>query len=159
MRNIAGALADTPENLRYWLQEPQAVGPGTRKGIAVLGMLLSILLLTACSTLLFPSYSRVEGGDVDRGRQALQAYGCGSCHVIPGVPGAVSYIGPPLDAWADRHYIAGALINTPENLILWLREPQTVEPGTAMPNMGVTEEDARDMSAYLYRLRRDTLQK
>lgn len=131
----------------------------TRKVMAVLGILLSLILLTACSALLFPSYSRVEGGDIDRGLQALQAYGCGSCHVIPGVPGAVSYVGPPLDAWAERHYIAGSLSNTPENLMLWLREPQTVEPGTAMPNMGVTEEDARHMSAYLYSLRRYTLRK
>lgn len=119
-----------------------------------IGLLLSLLLLTACSALLFPTYSRVAGGDPERGAQALHAYGCGACHVIPGVPGAVAYIGPPLDGWAERHYIAGTLSNTPDNLILWLREPQTVEPGTAMPNMDVTEQDARDMSAYLYTLRR-----
>lgn len=127
--------------------------------LEMLVFLGGLFLLTACSTLLFPSYSRVEGGDPDRGVQAIHAYGCGSCHAIPGVPGAVAYVGPPLDAWAERHYIAGALNNTPDNLILWLREPQTVEPGTAMPNMGVTEQDARDMSAYLYTLRRGTLRK
>ena len=125
-----------------------------RSGSWQLLLLSGVLLLSACSIPFLPSYSRVEGGDADRGAASLQAYGCGACHVIPGVPGAVSYVGPPLDAWADRHYIAGSLSNTPDNLILWLREPQTVEPGTAMPNMGVTEQAARDMSAYLYTLRR-----
>lgn len=117
------------------------------------GLVMSVLLLTACSTILFPSHSKVAGGDPERGAAALQAYGCGSCHAIPGVPGAVAYVGPPLDAWAERHYIAGALLNTPENLIYWLREPQAVEPDTAMPDLGVTEQDARDISAYLYTLR------
>ena len=42
-----------------------------------------------------------------------------------------------------------------ENLMLWIREPQTIEPGTAMPDMAVTEQDARDMGAYLYTLERD----
>lgn len=122
-----------------------------------LGSLVAMLFLTACSTILFPFYSKVPGGDPKRGEVALQTYGCGACHVIPGVPGAVSYVGPPLDAWAERHYIAGTLLNTPNNLIAWLREPQAVEADTAMPNLGVTEQDARDMSAYLYTLREFTL--
>lgn len=127
-----------------------------RKGW-LLGGLVLILLLTACSTILFPAHSKVPDGDPQRGEVVLQTYGCGSCHVIPGVPGAVSYVGPPLDAWAERHYIAGTLLNTPDNLIDWLREPQAIEADTAMPNLGVTEQDARDMSAYLYTLRGYTL--
>jgi cytochrome c1 len=61
-------------------------------------------------------------------------------------------VGPPLTDWAQRRYIAGLLPNTPENLVKWLRYPQDVEPGTVMPNMDVTEQDARDMAAYLYTL-------
>lgn len=121
------------------------------------GLLVGLCLLTACSTILFPAHSRVAGGDPKRGAVALQSYGCGACHAIPGIPGAVTYVGPPLDGWAERHYIAGTLLNTPENLIYWLREPQEVEADTAMPNLGVTEQAARDMSAYLYTLRGYTL--
>lgn len=113
-----------------------------------------MLCIPACAIPLLPTYNRVVDGDTARGVKELQAYGCGSCHVIPGVPGAVSYVGPPLTDWADRHYIAGSLSNTPENLIRWVREPQAIEPGTAMPNLGVTEQAARDMSAYLYTLQR-----
>lgn len=93
------------------------------------------------------------GGDANAGRQALVNFGCGSCHTIPGVRGADAMVGPPLNAWSRRSFIAGRLPNTPENLVHWIVTPQTVEPGTAMPNLGVSEREARDMAAYLYKLR------
>ena len=55
--------------------------------------------------------------------------------------------------FARRAYIAGQLPNDPENLVRWIQDPQGVEPGTAMPNLGVTAAVARDMAAYLYTLR------
>ncbi len=88
-------------------------------------------------------------GDVDLGRQAIEDSGCGSCHRIPGVPGADGLVGPPLDAMGRRTFIAGQLANTPENMVRWLRDPQAVEPGTAMPDLGLTEAQARDITAYL----------
>lgn len=98
-----------------------------------------------------PVYA-IEGGDVERGRDALQSYGCVACHSVPGVRAPGGTVGPPLDNWAERVYIAGALTNEPENLILWIQNPQSVEPGTAMPNLNVTESDARDITTYLYTL-------
>jgi cytochrome c len=95
----------------------------------------------------------VLGADVDRGRVALDGFGCGACHVIPGVRGARGMVGPPLTMFARRAYIAGQLANQPDNLIRWLQNPQAVEPGTAMPNLGVVPAVARDMAAYLYTLR------
>lgn len=94
----------------------------------------------------------VEGGDPVRGAQSIQRHGCHSCHRIPGIPGANSYVGPPLNGWSDRQYIAGNLQNTPDNLIIWIMEPQSIEPGTAMPNMDINEQEARDIAAYLYTL-------
>jgi cytochrome c1 len=47
--------------------------------------------------------------------------------------------------------LAGRLPNGPENLERWLRGPQAVKPGSAMPDLGVTERDARDIAAYLLR--------
>lgn len=92
-------------------------------------------------------------GDADAGKQALVRYGCGSCHTIPGVRGADAMVGPPLNAWSRRSFIAGRLPNTPENLVHWIVTPQTVEPGTAMPDLGVSEREARDMAAYLNKLK------
>jgi cytochrome c2 len=99
----------------------------------------------------------VPGGDAERGRLLVSAYGCGSCHIIPGISGADGVVGPPLTDWAGRQWIAGNLWNEPGNLIAWLHDPQAIEPGTAMPSQGVTEEEAAHMAAYLYTLDAPTL--
>lgn len=88
-------------------------------------------------------------GDPRRGEVALARYGCGACHVIPGLARAHGKVGPPLTDFAQRTYIAGNAFNTPNNLAAWIRRPDSVEPGTVMPTLGVTEQDARDISAYL----------
>ena len=93
-----------------------------------------------------------EEGDSERGRRLLAAYGCGSCHVIPGIPAATGGVGPPLAAWRHREYIAGILVNEPGNLVTWIVSPQSVEPGTAMPDLGVSDSAALHMAAYLFSL-------
>lgn len=92
------------------------------------------------------------GGEPARGAAAIRSYGCGSCHQIPGVAGAAGLVGPPLADWLQRASVAGQLPNTPENLVRWIQHPQGQRPGTIMPEMSVTEGDARDIAAYLYTL-------
>jgi cytochrome c1 len=91
----------------------------------------------------------VSYGDAQRGKQALEDYGCGACHTIPGVDGADALVGPPLNHFGERAFIAGQLGNTPDNLKRWIMDPTGVEPGTAMPDLDVTEQDAEDIVAYL----------
>ena len=88
-------------------------------------------------------------GDAARGHSALSQYGCIACHKIPGLTGADVHVGPPLGGIARRVLIAGELANTPDNMVRWLRNPKSIDPLTAMPDLGVTERDARDMAAYL----------
>jgi mono/diheme cytochrome c family protein len=92
-------------------------------------------------------------GDAARGRHVVQQYRCVACHEIPGVVGASVPVGPPLDRMALRSFIGGVLENTPENMVRWLRAPERFVPDGAMPNLGVSERDARDMAAYLGTLR------
>lgn len=92
-------------------------------------------------------------GDAARGRAALAQYGCNGCHRIPGVTGAEVDVGPPLAGVARRQLIAGQIANSPDAMVRWLRDPQRIDPLTAMPNLGVTHQDARDMAAYLATLR------
>jgi cytochrome c2 len=96
--------------------------------------------------------ARLTGGDPQQGKMAIRQYGCEACHTIPGVEGAQGLVGPPLDRIGSRVYLAGRLSNTPENMMRWIRNPQGIEPGTAMPNLHVTEKDGRDIAAYLYTL-------
>ncbi|GAB3553476.1 hypothetical protein GCM10027404_26010 [Arthrobacter tumbae] len=94
---------------------------------------------------------QIVGGDPERGQEAVQLYGCTSCHAIPGVASVDNDdIAPNLDGFDRRHYIAGQIPNRPEELVQWLRAPDQIAPGTVMPNLGVTEQDARDMAAFLY---------
>lgn len=93
---------------------------------------------------------RLTGGEPARGKFAIGRYGCGACHQIPGVPGARGKVGPPLEGLAERALVGGRLSNTGYNLAYWIQHPQQVSPGSGMPEMGVTDRDARDIAAFLY---------
>lgn len=110
-------------------------------------LVLACVALGACGT-----EPPLPAGDAERGRLLLRQYGCVSCHRIQGVAGRSGDVGPPLDGIARRVYLAGVLPNTPENMARWIRSPQEFEPGTAMPDMQVGEDQARDMVVYLYTL-------
>jgi cytochrome c len=116
-------------------------------------LLILCVVLSACRAAGGEPVRLVEGGHANLGPSAIQKYGCGSCHMIPGVRGADGLVAPPLMKFAHRAFIAGEVSNTPEHLITWITVPQAIEPGTDMPNLGVTDQEARDIAAYLYTLR------
>ncbi|HEY7345063.1 MAG TPA: c-type cytochrome [Gaiella sp.] len=93
----------------------------------------------------------VPGADPGSAPTVMKAFGCGSCHTIPGVDGANGRVGPSLAHIGERWSIAGRLPNTPPNLVRWIVHPQEVDPGTLMPDLGVAPQQARDIAAYLYR--------
>lgn len=93
------------------------------------------------------------GGNWHTGKELIVKYRCGACHTIPGIYDANGMVGPPLLWFARRTYVGGELPNNPPNLVRWLKDPKAVEPGTAMPDLGLSDQDARDVAAYLYTLR------
>jgi cytochrome c len=99
------------------------------------------------------SASIAMGGDPDDGHQLILRYKCGSCHTIPGVDGANGVFGPPLYWMGRRTEVAGNFPNSPDMLTHWIQSPQEMKPGTAMPDLGLSEQQARDVAAYLYTLR------
>lgn len=126
--------------------------------VSLLLVACCLLGLTACERYdNFAAYREVKsvtnGGDPQAGRNAIGFYGCGTCHTIPGIRDAVAVVGPPLDHLANRNVIAGRLPNTPENLMHWIQKPREISPHTAMPNMNVSDDDARNIAAYLYTLK------
>jgi cytochrome c2 len=123
-----------------------------RSWLAAAALLATAALAQAQSERAHPAWN-VPGGDARRGHRLVAELGCGGCHTIPGVRNARGNVGPPLIAFGDRRFIAGMLENQPDNLIHWLQHPQSVVPGNAMPEMNVSQAQARDMAAYLYTLR------
>lgn len=127
--------------------------------LKILGLALAFTLAIVISACAPGALGEVNGqpephlyprSNIESGRRIIAAYGCGACHSIPGVPGADSRGAPPLDNFYQRTYIAGHLPNTSENLTKFIQNPQQFDPGNAMPDLGVTEDEAHDIVAYLY---------
>jgi len=119
--------------------------------LARLATLACIAMLSGCAEEGTPP--RVPGGDAQQGLRLVTQYQCGACHAIPGVQGAAGRAGPALDAIGRLSYIAGRIPNQPANMQRWLRAPHALKPGTEMPPMGLTEQEARHVAAFLYTLR------
>lgn len=125
--------------------------------LAALTLLSIVAALVGGITLYVETRSKAETqaeamtrGHVADGRAAISLYGCGSCHLIPGIHGANGKVGPDLTGVALRASIAGSLSNDPETMIHWLQHPQRLRPGSGMPEQGVSAAAARNMAAYLY---------
>lgn len=114
-----------------------------------------LLLALACSKPQekYQTMVATGGGNAKHGRQLIDQYGCTACHSIPGVEGPKGMVGPPLDHIASRTYIAGKFPNKPDVLMTWLQNPQGMDPQNAMPNLGVTPADSRDIAAFLYTIK------
>src|SRR3982751_1109888 len=131
--------------------------PSTRVFIAALAGLLLVLVLAGITwefarerAQMRAHAAAITGGDPSRGEAMFIQYGCGSCHALKNVRTATGAVGPPLDGIATRVILAGHLSNKPDNMERWIRDPQQVSPGTAMPDLNVGEGDARDITAFLY---------
>jgi cytochrome c2 len=92
----------------------------------------------------------ITGGTWERGRLAIDRYGCGSCHIIPGIKHAQGKVGPDLTNVGQRAALAGFLNNNAATMTAWLQHPQRLRPGSGMPEQGVRPSEARDIAAYLY---------
>ncbi len=94
---------------------------------------------------------RIAGSDPDRGRSLIQAHGCVACHEVPGFNERSGRVGPPLRGLRDRGYIAGRITNRPGRLAQWIMDAPRLDPQTVMPSFPtMSDEDARDIAAYLY---------
>ncbi|HUE46542.1 MAG TPA: cytochrome c [Aestuariivirgaceae bacterium] len=116
------------------------------------GLFVVLLALAACSEAAPPAHLAIPGADPDRGRALIADYGCGTCHFVEGVTGADGLVAPPLENFANRTLLAGTFPNVPRFLVPWLIDPPDLKPETAMPNLGVSDTEARDIASYLYTL-------
>jgi putative membrane protein len=167
-QQLAGLLMWIPAGLLFivfglalaaaWLGEAErrvrfgATDAAARRLLLVL-LLAGLMASSACEERAVREAEAVTGGSVHRGETAIGKYGCGTCHTIPRIRAANATVGPPLDRMGARMFLGGHLTNTPANLMLWIQRPQTVDPRNAMPDLGVTDQDVKDIAAFLYTLR------
>jgi cytochrome c2 len=117
--------------------------------IRFISLLAAVVVMAGCSR--SSALESVAGGDPARGEELAVRYGCATCHEIPRMP-TIGQVGPPLATVAQRTFLAGRLPNTPANMMHWIRFPREVDPETLMPNLGVSEREAADLTAFLYDL-------
>ena len=93
-------------------------------------------------------------GDADRarGRQLVVAHGCTACHAFPDVDWPRGGLGPSLEHFGRQGLIAGRLPNQPGVLMRFIRNAPALVPGIAMPAVSMTDQEARDVTAYLLEL-------
>lgn len=94
----------------------------------------------------------LAGADAGRGRRVIERVGCGACHLIPGIAWPQGRVGPTLGGFAQQALIGGRFPNRPEVLAQWVRNAPGLDPQTGMPAIPMTEQEARDVAAYLYTL-------
>lgn len=128
-----------------WLRESGSPSR-VKEAMRASSVLAAVLALSSC----IQPRSPLADGESSRGEIAIYRYGCNSCHTIKSLRNAHGLVGPPLDGIRDRLYVAGILQNNAANMKRWIQNPQSVNDKTAMPNLGVTPEDAADITAYLY---------
>ena len=90
-------------------------------------------------------------GDPERGRVTFADKGCVTCHTVRGVPNSTGILGPNLTNVALRPTLTEAgFPNTPDQMARWILDPPAMKPGTIMPNLSLTDQQARDVVAFLY---------
>ena len=123
-----------------------------------ISVVVFLLLIGACSGepaksgLPAPAPGPAPAGDVEAGRKLIDQYACVACHVIPGAEGGGS-MGPSLDKIATRPTISGRVPNDPKTMAAYLQNPSAVDPPTRMPAVGLSEEEAQHITAYLFTLK------
>ena len=120
-------------------------------GHAFLPLPLLLLLVGGCKP---PPDERqfMPVADVAAGKEAIERVGCASCHSIGGIDWPKGKAGPALEGFAHRALIAGRVPNQPELLARFVRNAPAVALGTTMPAMPLSEEESRDVAAYLYQI-------
>lgn len=92
-------------------------------------------------------------GNPNNGLTLFTSKGCGACHTVLRIPNANGAAGPNLTNMVLRPTIAGDQIQTtPENLARWIVNPPALKSTTQMPILGITDQEARDLAAFLYSL-------
>ncbi len=136
----------SPADFDSWIGHMQSLGPKAPPAPAAAPAGDSLKTASAGAS----AAGAPQGPEYAKGEKLFMTKGCMGCHSLQAVKAPKGLIGPNLaNVGARSHIAAGWLENTDQNLERWIRNPQTVKKGVLMPNLGVTEDEARALRAYL----------
>jgi cytochrome c oxidase subunit 2 len=162
--NIGGkkdAVPGRPTEL--WIQADQ---PGTYKGQCFefcgtghADMLITLVVhpkdqYAAWAKSAVTDANRLIDPNTKKGRETFLSLACVGCHTVQGTS-ASGKVGPELTHVASKKSIAGGVLSPVDeaNLTKWLKNPPAVKPGTLMPNLGLSDEQVRDIVQWLLTLK------
>ncbi len=89
-----------------------------------------------------------------KGRETFLSLACTGCHVVKGTA-AAGKVGPELTYVASKKSIAGGVLSPVDdaNLTKWIKNPPAVKPGTAMPNLNLSDDQIHDIVQWLLTLK------
>jgi len=94
-----------------------------------------------------------QQADVAEGQHLFLRTACINCHAVSATV-ATGQFGPDLTHLMSRDTIASGIApNTVANLRSWIRDPESLKPGSRMPAMKLTDGELDSVSAYLATLR------
>jgi len=95
----------------------------------------------------------IEDESAIDGRRIFETTACINCHTVRGTV-ANGRFGPDLTHLMSRATIAsGAAQNTPENLRIWLKDPDAIKPASLMPAMKPSDAELDALVRYMQSLR------
>lgn len=119
--------------------------PAGSRRVIVAASLAGAILSSGCQS----GAGITRTGNPEAGAITIARQACGSCHVIPGIEEAGGHVGPSLAHFSAQQTIAGKLPNTPDNLVRFLKKPSATVKDGAMPDLPLTDDQARNIAAYL----------
>ncbi len=162
--NIGGKKDAVPgRNTDLWIQADK---PGTYKGQCFefcgtghADMLITLVAhqpteYAAWLTGALAEANRIDDPATAKGRETFLSLACTGCHTVQGTA-AAGKVGPDLTHVASTKSIAGGLLSPVDeaNLTKWLKNPPAVKPGTAMPNLNLSDEQINDIVQWLLTLK------
>ena len=102
---------------------------------------------------LTPGVSPALGSGASRGAKLFRERTCVKCHAVAGAS-EDARVAPDLTHVAERDTLAaGLLVNNPNNLAAWLKNPQALKPGSHMPSLQLDDKEVSDLVTYFETLR------
>ncbi len=152
LKNVSAKVK--PEWVYNWILNPKAYNPNTRmpnyKFLPEEAEAVTAFLFDKSKNSNFKfanSNGSYKGGSSAKGKLIFNEVGCQACHVIGDETKVREKRNTSYDIAPELSHVSGKL--SPDFIYDWIKNPRHYNPTTKMPNLRLTDSEARDIVAYL----------